>query len=171
MLDDHICLAFAGMSSISSLVSCINLLHCIGLTADGRVLIDKARIECQSHRLTVEDPVTVEYITRHIAGIQQVRYTKFFCESNTNCLLFRDTRNPVVSGRSGSRLSLLDLTLMTRSHDYIKQSPVAFTVHGRQVHSMASMRLLNEVFCYRPMLSAVHPKLCGNSWRRTTETT
>ena len=44
----------------------------IGLTADGRILIDKAQVECQSHRLTVEDPVSIEYITKHVAGIQQV---------------------------------------------------------------------------------------------------
>ena len=51
MLDDHICLAFAGTISPRLFILVTN--GSLGLTADGRVLIDKARIECQSHRLTV----------------------------------------------------------------------------------------------------------------------
>lgn len=56
-VDNHAVLAFAG------------------LNADARILIDKARLEAQSHRLTVEDPASIEYITKYIAGVQQ-RYTQ-----------------------------------------------------------------------------------------------
>lgn len=56
-LDSHILLAFSGLS------------------ADARVLIDRARVECQSHRLTIEDAPTPSHISRHLAHIQQ-RYTQ-----------------------------------------------------------------------------------------------
>jgi len=57
VLDDHVFLAFAG------------------LTADARILVNAARVECQSHKLSVEDPVSLEYITRYIAGKKQL-YTQ-----------------------------------------------------------------------------------------------
>ena len=51
-LDTHVMCAFAG------------------LHADARALIKKGQVECQSHRLTFEDPITVERIARFIATAQ-----------------------------------------------------------------------------------------------------
>ena len=41
------------------------------VSLDFRIIMKKARTECQSHKLTVEDPVTLEYITRYVASMKQ----------------------------------------------------------------------------------------------------
>ena len=42
-----------------------------GLQADARVLIDKARLECQSFRFQMEDEPTIEYLAKSVAAIKQ----------------------------------------------------------------------------------------------------
>ncbi|CCE82668.1 Piso0_002404 [Millerozyma farinosa CBS 7064] len=56
-IDNHALLAFAG------------------LNADARILVDKARVEAQSHRLTLEDSVSIDYLTKYVASVQQ-KYTQ-----------------------------------------------------------------------------------------------
>ena len=77
MVDDHVMLAFAGLCNslstvrVSARILIIILLYS-GLSADARVLVDQARLECQSYKLTLEDPVTIAYIARYIANTKQV---------------------------------------------------------------------------------------------------
>jgi 20S proteasome subunit alpha 4 len=52
-LDDHCFLAFAGLS------------------ADARVLINKAQLECQRFRLNYEDTMDVDLLVRYVAEVQQ----------------------------------------------------------------------------------------------------
>lgn len=47
----------------------------VGLSSDARVLIEKARLESQSNKLTFDQPVDVEALTKQICDLQQV-YTQ-----------------------------------------------------------------------------------------------
>ncbi len=57
IVDDHIGVSFAGIAS------------------DGRVLIDYARLVAIRHRLTYDEPITVEYLAKQVCDIKQA-YTQ-----------------------------------------------------------------------------------------------
>jgi proteasome alpha subunit len=47
----------------------------VGLSSDARVLIDKARLEAQRNRLTFDEPIDVETVTKQICDLKQI-YTQ-----------------------------------------------------------------------------------------------
>ncbi|MHA1231889.1 MAG: archaeal proteasome endopeptidase complex subunit alpha [Candidatus Helarchaeota archaeon] len=47
-----------------------------GLTADARVLIDQARIQCQINLLTYDEPISVKRLTKKICELKQ-KYTQY----------------------------------------------------------------------------------------------
>jgi proteasome alpha subunit len=47
----------------------------VGLSSDARILIDQARIYAQSNKLTYDEPIDVEVVTKRICDIQQM-YTQ-----------------------------------------------------------------------------------------------
>ncbi len=47
----------------------------VGLSSDARILIDQARISAQSNRLTYDEPIDVEMVTKKISDIKQL-YTQ-----------------------------------------------------------------------------------------------
>src|SRR4030066_2563600 len=53
-IDDHVCAAIVGLSS------------------DARILIDKARVHAQSNKLTYDEPIDTEVVTKRICEIQQM---------------------------------------------------------------------------------------------------
>ncbi|MCX8204093.1 MAG: archaeal proteasome endopeptidase complex subunit alpha [Candidatus Nezhaarchaeota archaeon] len=56
-IDEHVGIAYAGLAS------------------DGRVLIDRARIEAQINRLIYDEPIDIEVLTRRISDLKQL-YTQ-----------------------------------------------------------------------------------------------
>jgi len=73
-VDEHVCLAFSGWTADARVLvrfrKCA-LIHVYSYLGQ----VNKARVECQSYRLNVEDPVTVEYVARYVAGVAQ-KYTQ-----------------------------------------------------------------------------------------------
>lgn len=157
-------------------------------------MINRARVECQSHRLTVEDPVTVEYITRYIATLKQVALW---------VICGRGNATQRISTVSWERLhfSLLCLQRYTQSNgrrpfgisalivgfDYdgtprLYQTDPSGTYHAWKVSHFYRL-FLQSLFCYsvgvqsifslsrggkRQMQLDAVQKLSGSSWRRTT---
>ena len=114
LLDDHVVMAFAG------------------LTADARILINRARIECQSHKLTVEDPVTLEYITRYIAGNIFKKFSLNSTNQMNSCLGLKQ-RYTQSNGRRPFGISCLIVGFDSDGTPHLFQTDPSGTYHEWKV--------------------------------------
>lgn len=166
-----------------------------GLTADARIVINRARVECQSHRLTVEDPVTVEYITRYIATLKQVALwiacgplTPFPTCRGTGCIspccvVLCVQRYTQSNGRRPFGISALIVGFDYDGTPRLYQTDPSGTYHAWKVSAVLPPFACSLICCSarvlrrfsvswgggrQTQLDAVQ-KPSGSSWRRTTQ--
>ena len=84
VVDDHLMITFTG------------------LQADARLLIDKARLDCQEFRFRYEDVPTVEYAARYIGQVQQ-QYTQRGGTRPLGVSTFLSGFHPAMPMRDGSQ--------------------------------------------------------------------
>nr|KAG5713000.1 hypothetical protein BaRGS_021794 [Batillaria attramentaria] len=97
---------------------------------------DRARVECQSHKLTVEDPVTVEYITRYIAQLKQANTIGRSAKTVREFLEKHYTDDVAASERETIKLALKALLEVVQSG--AKNMEVAVMRRGQALQMMES---------------------------------